>query len=766
MLKGVITIQIITLLGLVPAVFGQEPVDLVYPALDAANSRWLYFSSACRPFGMVNLSPDTETEGTWKSGYVYGTEEIKGFSHVHAWQLSGLSVMPVTGKKAVMVVRNDYYSPFSHEDEVISPGYHSVILKRYGVEAELTSTPRMGFHRYTYPNATEAKILINLSDQLGPCQMLDSRIVRVGDDELKGYVILARTTRRPKPVTLYFHIALDTEIIEMDGWSGLRSRYKISGVKGRNTGVLITLLPDLDGHVLMKVGLSWVSEKQAKLNMDTECPDWDFDAVVKESREEWNSVLSRIKVYGGTENDRIRFYTDLWHALQGRRTLNDVNGKYADYTGKRKKIRQLPLNEEGVPKFSHYNFDALWGSQWNLNILWSLVYPEITSGFCNSMLEYYKNGGLIPRGPSGGQYTFVMTGASSTPFFISAWMKGIRDFDIDLAYEGLRKNHMPFGLMSKAGYEHGTFEGGGVEYYMDKGFVPYPLEKNIRAYHLQGAGQTLEYAYQDWTLAQLAKALGKEVDYQYFIDRSNNYRNLWDPRAGFFVPKTHRGLFLANYDPYEYADGFVESNSAQATWYVPHDIPGLAALMGGTDSLVKRLNGDFEVAQLQGFTAGKSHDQENDPNLRRVPINYGNQPSMHTAFIFNLAGAPELTQKWSRAVIDSIYTKVSPYDGYNGDEDQGQMGALAVLMKIGLFQVDGGCTEDPVYQIGSPIFDKIEIDLNPDYYPGGKFIINCINNSHENFYIQNLKLNDQPLDQFFIKHSELVAGGELEMHFK
>ncbi len=741
----------------------QVPSDLVYPFLDAANSRWFYFSSASRPFGMVSLSPDTETNGDWRSGYVYDTHEIKGFSHLHDWQVAGLSVMPIVSKRAVIPTRNDYFSGFRHENEVAFPGYHSVFLERYGIQAELTSTLRAGFHRYRFPAESTPKILINLDDPLGPVNILGGEIRRVSNRELKGHLVNSRTVRRPKPVKIYFHIMLDRDVEQIDGWKGLAPEYKTKRISGDNIGMILTLAQHPDTTVLMKVGISYVSERQAKLNLETEISHWDFDRVVGESRNEWNAYLGRIRVEGGSDTTRIRFYTDLWKALQGRRIISDVNGKYADHTGPRSRIRQIPLDENRMPEFNHFHSDAFWGTQWNLNILWHLVYPDVTSQFCNSLLLYYRDGGLIPRGPSAGMYTFVMTGASTTPFIVSAWQKGIRDFDIETAYDAMVKNHMPGGLMSKAGYEHGTSVGGGIENYIRDGFVPYPYEKRLRAYHLQGAGQTLEYAYQDWALAQLAKALGRESDEAAFMKRSENWKNLWDPRAGFFVPLTRRGLFIADYDPYEYADGFVESNSAQATWYVPHDIPSLAQLMGGNDSLVSRLNRDFEIAQQQGFTAGRSHEQEEHPLLSRTPINYGNQPSLHTAFIFNLAGAPHLTQKWSRAVIDSVYSQVSPYHGYRGDEDQGQMGALAVLMKIGLFQVDGGCAEDPLYQIGSPVFDRIEIDLHPDYYPGGRFVISGTPNSGENIYIHSLKLNGEVLTKFEVKHSEITSGGVLEM---
>ena len=260
--------------------------------------------------------------------------------------------------------------------------------------------------------------------------------------------------------------------------------------------------------------------------------------------------------------------------------------------------------------------------------------------------------------------------------------------------------------------------------------------QSLKAFHKKGAGQTLEYAYQDWTLAQLAKALGDNKDYEYFNNRSNNYKYLFNSQTGYIHPKQANGNWLEDYTPGDYVKGFVESNGYQGTWYVPHDYEGLATLMGGTDSLIYKLNSNFEQASKQGFTAGKKHADEELKDYKRTPINYGNQPSIHTAFIFSAVGAPWLTQKWSRAVVDSVYSGLSPNYGYNGDEDQGLMGSLAVLMKIGLFQVNGGTEIDPAYQIGSPIFDKVEIDLSSEYYSGKTFTIETVNNSKDNVYIK------------------------------
>jgi predicted alpha-1,2-mannosidase len=272
---------------------------------------------------------------------------------------------------------------------------------------------------------------------------------------------------------------------------------------------------------------------------------------------------------------------------------------------------------------------------------------------------------------------------------------------------------------------------------------------------------TLEYAYQDWTLAQLAKALGHKDDYQYFNKRSMNYGSLFDTRTGYIHPRDSNGRWMENFDPLAYDHGFIEGNAAQFTWFVPHDLQNLFTLMGGRDSAVSRLNRQFEISAKHRFC---NEHPEKDPrfiNEKKTWINYSNQPNSQSAFIFNHAGTPWLTQQWSRAVVDSASSEVSPYRGYNGDEDQGLMGALSVLMKIGLFQMTGGCEENPVYEIGSPIFDLVMIRLNPVYYKGKEFVISTVNNGPNNRFIENAELNGRSLNRYYFDHNDLVKGGKL-----
>ncbi len=732
-----------------------DPVSYVYPFLDSENSRWFFFSSASRPFGMVNLSPDTGIDGAWGSGYRYNCDTVKGFSHVHAWQLSALSVMPVTltSDAQIETVCSDFYSHFSHDGEIAAPGYHKIHLDRYGIDVELTSTKRVGFHKYQFTQDGKRGVVLNLNTPLGPAPNIDGVVTSSGKTTVSGAVTSAKTGRRPRPVRIYFEIEFDHDIasVEFD----------------KQTKNYVVLFDGAPEQILMKAAISYTSPENARLNMVSELADWSFEGVVEESRSEWNSMLSRIKITTQDETSKRRFYTDLWHALQGRRVISDINGAYPDNTSETFRIGQIPTDADGKPLFNQYNSDSFWGAQWTLTTLWQLVYPEIAEEFVNSMLTYYKDGGMIPRGPSGGNYTYVMTGASSTPFIVGAYQKGIRGYDIELAYEGLRKNHMlENGIMERAGYEHNSRNGGGLKYYLRDGYIPYPnpdVPTEKRPMHVNGPAQTLEYAYQDWTLAQFALALGKDEDYKMFMARSKNYQNVYDSQSGWARPKNVKGEWFGgdSFDPYEYVVGFTESNAAQMTWFVPHDLPGLADLMGGKEVAAAKLNEQFEQASELQFTSGTSIAAETDPQFRRIPINYGNQPSIQTAFVFNYLDQPKLTQFWSRQVSDKVFSTFGTDLGFCGDEDQGLMGALSVLYKIGLFQMDGGTSVQPFYELGSPMYDSVEIALNPDYYDGGKFVIRTRNNSAENCYIGSVKLNGESVEGFRIMHSDIVCGGEL-----
>jgi predicted alpha-1,2-mannosidase len=739
----------------------RDYASLVEPMVDAANSRFFYFNSATRPFGMVNLSPDMELNGTWNTGYRYNEDTIKCFSHIHCWELSGIPVLPTTGAMKGHLGPNAYGSSYSHKDEKASPGYHKVLLKDYGIKAELTSTTRVGFHRYTYPKSENSHILFDFTTVLGSSGTDYAEVQRKGWQRIEGKAVMAATVRRPKPITVYFVATFDKPFTDFSGWKDGKPDDLEDKIEGSKTGVCISFKTEANEVRLMKVAISYASIAEAENNMNAELPGWNFDQIVKESTSDWNNWLSRIDVEGGTLEQQRRFYTDLFHALQGRRIMNDVSGTYIDNTGANPRVGQIPLDTKGKPKFNHYNSDSYWGAQWSLNTLWHLVYPEVTEQFINSMLMMYDDGGLIPRGPSGGNYTYVMTGAATTPFFVSAYLKGIRGFDVEKAYQGLRKDHFPGGMMSKAGYEHKTFKGGGIEEYMELGYVPHPLYKEKYGYHQDGAAQTLEYAYQDYAMAQMAKALGKTDDYKLFTQRAYNYKNLFNKEIGWMWVKDRQGKWQQPIDILEYEKGWVEGNAAQYTWFVPHDVQGLINLMGGRKPFTEKLNEAFVQASKHGFVSGKSENPKDQQLMRRVYINYGNQPCMETPFLFNYAGAPWLTQQWTRRLIDSVYSGISPQHGYSGDEDQGLMGSLAVLLKIGLFSTNGGTSEKPYYEITSPIFTKTTLHLNQHYYHGKTFVIKSNGNGPEKHFIQSASLNGKPLDRPWFFHEILAKGGEL-----
>lgn len=735
--------------------------DLVEPMVDAANSRFFYFSSASRPFGMVNLSPDMQLNGTWNSGYRYNDDTIKCFSHIHCWELSGIPVLPTTGVFKGQLGPDKYGSSYSHRDEVAKPGYHKVLLKDYGVLAELTSTTRVGFHRYTFPRAAESHILFDFSTVLGSSPTQSADVHKISNQAFEGSVVMAAGVRRPKPLTIYFVVLFDKPFDAFGGWKDGKIIPVQDALSGEHMGVYTSFATAAGEVREMKVAISYTGVEEARKNMQAELPHWDFDSVVRASAQEWNEWLGKIDVEGGTLTEQRRFYTDLWHALQGRRIVSDVSGAYIDNTGERPRVGHVPTDANGKPKFCMYNSDSFWGAQWSLNTLWELAYPAHTESFINSLLQMYADGGLIPRGPSGGNYTYVMTGAATTPFIVSAYLKGIRGYDINKAYEGMRKDHFPGGMMSKAGYEHTTFKGGGIEEYISLGYVPYPLSDIKYGYHMDGTAQTLEYAYQDYALGQMAKSLGRQEDYQLFTRRAGNYKNVFKKDTGWMWTRDRAGNWNRPVDILQYEHGFVEGNAAQYTWFVPHDVKGLIDLMGGAGIFCDKLDASFRKSIAHGFVSGKSENPTDQAMQRRVYINYGNQPCMETPWLFNYAGKPWLTQYWTRQIIDSVYSGLSPQKGYSGDEDQGLMGSLAVLLKIGLFSTNGGTSENPFYEIGSPIFNKITIRLDPAYYPGGQVVIETKNNGPGHVYIRSASWNGKAWNQPWIAHPALAAGGRL-----
>jgi len=715
----------------------KRPVDWVNPLIDTVKPRWFYFASAARPFSLVALSPDTQTEGDWNAGYRYRDTRIQCFSHLHEWQLAGLPVMPVLERTDLA----DVSSEFSRATEIVHPGYHKLDLTTPGITAELTSTARVGFHRYTFPAGQTERLFLDLSRTLMECKMSAWETHPNADrTELAGAFTLSATQRRPKPVRVHFHAAFPRPFKQIG-----------DGTDGK---VLLDFGPSANGKPLLaKFALSFTDAEGARRNLAAELPQWDFDRVVADSRAEWDTWLSRIEVEGGTPAQTTKLYTDLWHSLLGRRRLDDVDGRYPDNTGPAFAIRQTT---DGRP---HHNFDALWGAHWSLNVLWPLAWPEKMDDFASTMLRMYRDGGLIPRGPAGGNDTFVMIGDPAASFFAASYFKGIRNWDTAFAYEGLRKNAFPGGIRSHAGYDHRPdATGGGIAYYVERGYVPEDIP-GARGLHRQGAAMTLEYAYQDHALALLANALGKPDDAALFHQRAQNYRKLWDPAVGWMRPRRLDGSWYSSFGPVAEgfaAKGFVESSAAVYSFYVPHDLPGLASLFGGPAAAADRLEESFRRAEPFRFIT--------DHGKHAVAwVDYENQPSTELAHLFSHFGRPWRSQYWVRKVHDAAFSDTTPFGGYNGDEDQGQMGALSALMALGLFDVEGGVSPNPHYDLTAPKFTRITFHLDPRYYPGKTFTITAGPQAPENIYIQSATLNGEPLRSFRFPHRAFAAGGTLEL---
>lgn len=734
-----------------------DHVSWVDPYIESARGRYFFFVTGSQPFGMISAAPMTRNKNQYGGGYNYNSTEILGFPQVHCWMLSGLSLMPTTGEVNPTLGEQGWKSEFSHDDEIVQPGYHRLFLEDHGIWVEQTATDRASFYRLTYTKDAPSRILLNLGGYLATATMTDASVSKVSERELEGsFNTTGRLWGGPEDVRIFFTVHFSRPFEQMDSWNGAEQRFDVGSFRSGpektartegpwsyydapTAGVSAGFQARAGEQLLIKVAISYTSIENARNNLRQDCDHWDFDKVRRDSRKEWNEWLGRIDVKGGSPAQKVKLYTDLWHVLLGRHKLDDFSGDYPDHTeGERRgsqvvnaklKTRALPRDEAGKVKYHMYNSDAFWLTQWNLNILWGLAWPEVQDEFAACLVQYAENGGLLPRGPCAGGYSFIMTTCPATNLITSAFQKGIlTKKEVETAYETMKRNHMPGGMMEID------------ERYIEKG------------YHPGNAGITVEAAFQDWALSQMAGKLGKTEDQAYFLKRSGGWKALYNPKHKLLFPKGESGSWLHD-DPLS-GQGWVEANAWQATWSVSHDIPGLAALMGGADTLCAKLNFAFEQAAPENFVFGYSNGY----------VSYANQPGCSNAHVFNYAGQPWLSQYWVRRVKEQAYGAVTPSEGYGGhDEDQGQMGGVSTLMAIGLFSLQGTSSAEPVYEITSPLFDEVNITLDPRYYPGGQFTIKTYDNSAENCYIQRAQLNGKPLDQCWFYHKDFARGGLLEI---
>ena len=739
-------------------------VDYVDPNIGTAHCRWFFYTPAAIPFGMAKLAPSTDAHlgnpGGWQAvGYDFRHTSIEGFANFHEFQVGGVVFAPTVGELQTVPGELEnpdggYRSRFDKKDEVAAPGYYSVLLKDYGVKAELTAMKRVGFHRYTYPKTEQANLIFDIGNKQGESgEVKDAEVQYFEDGRVEGYVITSpvyvNIYQKGADVRMYFSAVLNKKPVQVGTFVKDVVNPGKHQEKGPGAGLYMTFSTEEQEAVEVKVGLSYTSIENARFNRETEAADVTFDQAKKNATDVWNESLSRIYVEGGKETDKVKFYTGLFHALLGRGLASDANGYYPKNNGT---VGRIALDEEGNPVHQHYNTDAIWGGFWNLTQLWSLAYPEYYSDWIKSQLLVYQDTGWLGDGIACSKYVSGVGTNFTSLAIAAAYNCGIRDFDVKQGYEAALKNEVEW---------RGRLEGAGkmdVRQFVERGYSPY--EKRFDMVTREegsgfGASHTMEYSFSSFAVSQFAKHLGKEDDYKLLSNLSNGWKNLYDPETRLIRPKDTKGNFLEDFNPLAPWKGFQEGNAVQYTFYVPHQIDELVDLVG-QETFNNRLDSIFLLSQKNIFGGGKEVDAF--AGLKTV-YNHGNQPNLHISWLFNFSGKPYLSQKWVRAILDEFYG-IHGY-GYGQDEDQGQLGAWYVMSALGLFDVKGLTEIDPKFQIGAPLFDKVTVRLNKDYYPGEKFVIEAKKQAVGDCYLQDISLNNRPQDTVQLPFSEVVKGGKL-----
>lgn len=744
-------------------------LDYVDPNLGTVHSRWFFYTPAAEPFGLAKLGASTNgTYGNkdgWEAvGYEDGHSSIDGFPCLHEFQIGGVALMPITGQAksspGLMESPDEgWRSNFAKADEEAQAGYYSVFLQDYGVKAELTATTRVGFQRYTFPESSESHILLNIGNRQGESGKVRDAMIKVVDPQtVEGYVIsepeYVKKYQSGASVAIYFYAKLDTPFDStMIATQGEEWREGDS-IEGSGALMLLNYKTKPNQQILVKIGLSYTSIENARLNYEAEAADLSFDKAKKQTLRKWQKQLGRITVEGGTHESRVKFYTGLYHCLLGRGLASDVNGAYPRNDGS---VGQIPLNQKGQPIHNHYNTDAIWGAYWNLTPLWALVYPEYYADFINSQLLVYKDAGWLGDGIACSKYVSGVGTNMISIAMAGAYQSHIRNFDVELAYQAALKNELEW---------RNRIEGAGktdVGQFVKLGYVPFDTTV-FYGTHPAGsqfsASHTLEYSFSAYAVAQWAKALGKEDDYKRMLELSRGWEKLFNDKLKFIHPRDAEGNFIDNFDPYESWRGFQEGNSMQYSFFVPQNPAALIERIG-KDTFNERLDNIFNTARQMIFGGGKV---VNAFSGLTSPYNHGNQPSLHISWLFNFSGKPWLTQKWTRLICDEFYGVTGEHGyGYGQDEDQGQLGAWYVLAAMGLFDVQGGVCQHPTYQLGSPQFDKITVSLEGHQNAGKSFVIQTENNAPENYYIQSATLNGKPFNQCWLYRDELYKGGTLKL---
>lgn len=722
--------------------------DYVDTKLGSAHSRWMIAPGPWMPFGMVKLSPDNQNSG-WMGGYDPTFESIGTFSHIHEWTMAGLGMMPTSGPLKIEVgdqrkSGDGYRSGMDKSSEETPLGLYKVMLTDYQIKAELTATSRASFQRYTYPKAENSRVMIDLKIPAEySYELKNVTLKKVSDYRIEGsskqFTKDAWSGGVNQDYTIHFVMEFDRPIKKFGTWvNGNVGQSNILAAENpKNAGAFVEFDTRENQSVQVRTGISLVSLANAAENLSVEITkpfDWSFEKVVQSQKDTWNKLLGRLEIKSNDRREKMRFYSNMFRALASRNTWSDVNGNWVDAS---KKVQRLQ-----DPEALALGCDAFWNTFWNLNQFWNLATPEWSSKWVKSQLAMYDANGWLSKGPAGMNYVPVMVAEHEIPLIVGAYQMGIRDFDAEKAFEAVYKMQTtPAQMVGAAGYAGNE----DLESYLKYKYVPYDKGR---------FSNTLEYAYDDWTVAQFAKSLGKNKAYNEFKERSGYWKNVIDKTSGYARMKKSDGTWFLDFDPFKSGANkqYVEGNAWQLTYFVPQDIPELAKEIG-VKRFTDRLAWGFAESFKLRFNA--PGDQYWD-----YPVIQGNQQSMHFAFLFNWVKKPWLTQKWSRSIVDRFYG-YGVANAYLGDEDQGQMSAWFMMNAIGLFQTDGGASANPIYEIGSPVFRKVTINLNELYGRGKSFIIEAPHASRSNKYVQSAMLNGKPLESFWFPASELLKGGTL-----
>lgn len=673
------------------------------------------FPGATTPFGMVQLSPDTRLEG-WDGcgGYHYSDSIIYGFSHTH---LSGTGVsdygdillMPTVG---TIHYNNGadgnpgYASKFSHENESAHAGYYQVKLEDYGIDVALTASKRAGFHQYTFPESEQANIIIDLEHR---DEVLESEIQINGSNEVVGF---RRSNAWATDQYVYFVAQFSKDFIK-------------ATIAQNDTPTFVKQLNDKElkasfefdtnegEQILVKVGISAVSVESARKNLEAEIPHWNFEQTKKQAEEAWNHELSKIEIEADEDTKHI-FYTALYHSCIAPNIFSDVDGSY----------RATDLNVYKDIDFDNYTVFSLWDTYRATHPLFTIIDQKRTNDFIKTFINQYEKGGQLPVWELAGTYTGCMIGYHSVPVIVDAYEKGIRNYDVDKAYEA---------MLHAASQDHL-----GLASYKKNGFITANDEP-------ESISKTLEYAYDDWCIARMAKALGNEEDFNIYNERAQSYKNVFDPNTGFMRAKMNHSWFVP-FDPAEVNYNYTEANSWQYSFYVPQDIDGFIRYLGGKVTLEAKLD--------ELFTASSETSGRHQADITGLIGQYahGNEPSHHMAYLYNYVNKPWKSQERISQILDEMYSNAP--DGLSGNEDCGQMSSWYVLSAMGIYPVTPGLD---YYAIGTPILEKVSLNLEN----GNQFQFRANNLSTENKYIKSAHLNGEEFNRSFIYHDEIMKGGEL-----